>query len=82
MPNGSVSHITLLIDDLKDPEEAIGYLNVLLKEFQHDDTISKKILINGISYIMQAYEIPTSKIIHDKQPRTSTLFGILPYIKN
>ncbi len=54
MPNGSVDHLVLLIEDLKDPEEALGYLNVLLEEYSDDDEISKKILLGGLGYILQA----------------------------
>ncbi len=54
MPNRSVDFTILLIEDLKDPEESVGFLNALLDEYNQDDDVSKEILLDGLNCILRA----------------------------
>lgn len=43
----------LLIDGLKNPEEAIAYLNAILEEFSADEE-SQELLLRGLMNVAQA----------------------------
>jgi probable addiction module antidote protein len=44
----------LLIESLKNPEEAIAYLNAILEEFSADDEESQELLLIGLKNVVQA----------------------------
>ncbi len=54
MPKRSISYQELLINQLKDPHDAVGYLNEILSEHSEDDEISQKVLLRGLNNVAQA----------------------------
>lgn len=45
-----------LIEPLKDPEEAVAYLNAALEEYRDDDEESKKVLLAVLKDIAKTQE--------------------------
>lgn len=51
----SKNYKDLLIESLKDPKEAIGYLNAILEDYKYDDEESQRLLLAALEDIAASF---------------------------